>query len=292
MTLTAESFLGRVVAVLSRRSPGFRPPAPRRAAAAPPPPARTAPAPVAVLPDVPVSLPATAVQGPTLAEATAEWKHAPAATRLRRRRSLHELADALGSVHRGVKEGAGDLAHTLDAAHAKARALDPVISRALDGTRAEARELGLTRELIRQLERAEAREPDLSHSPDVDLDLVHELTRARELSRTHARIRALARELTRARHLARELTRTLADDLREAAANLASAADDFLGADLTGVDLTRLDVAGVRWDTATRWPSPEWGDRVRRASVEHPPGSGVFVVLPEDDHDPADMHLV
>jgi hypothetical protein len=26
--------------------------------------------------------------------------------------------------------------------------------------------------------------------------------------------------------------------------------------------------------------------------VEHPPGSGVFVVLPEDDHDPADMHLV
>ncbi|MFE9687802.1 hypothetical protein [Streptomyces sp. NPDC006285] len=62
------------------------------------------------------------------------------------------------------------------------------------------------------------------------------------------------------------------------------AATNFLGADLDSVDLIEINLAGIRWNSDTQWPTTEWAARIRRASVEEPSGSGVFVVLPED-HD-------
>ncbi|MDR6980833.1 hypothetical protein J2X68_007575 [Streptomyces sp. 3330] len=43
-----------------------------------------------------------------------------------------------------------------------------------------------------------------------------------------------------------------------------------------------VPLIGIHWDSYTRWPSPEWAARMRRASVEEPPGSGIFIVRPEE----------
>lgn len=71
-------------------------------------------------------------------------------------------------------------------------------------------------------------------------------------------------------------------DLIEARDNLLDTANNFCGADLSDVNLEGVDLVGVRWDNATRWPTSEWAARLYRASVEDPPGSGVFTVLPEE----------
>ncbi|MFI1030408.1 hypothetical protein [Streptomyces sp. NPDC020951] len=89
---------------------------------------------------------------------------------------------------------------------------------------------------------------------------------------------------------ARVLTLTLTHDLDvlEARDNLMDAASNFAGTDLTAVSLAAIDLAGISWDNGTRWPTPEWAARMRSASVEDPPGSGVFIVLPEEGRDFAD----
>ncbi|MFE6942217.1 hypothetical protein [Streptomyces chartreusis] len=127
----------------------------------------------------------------------------------------------------------------------------------------------------------------LLHDPDTAGDLahhlVHELARCRY--RVHALVCDLARDLTNDRDLAldgdlaRDGTRTLdlvlnrwfAPDFTVAHASLADAASNFLGADLTAVDLDEVSLTEIRWDNSTRWPTPEWAARIRRASVEEPP---------------------
>jgi hypothetical protein len=101
--------------------------------------------------------------------------------------------------------------------------------------------------------------------------LVHARDRDRALAR------ALVRALARDRDLALALDRTRG--------KLTGAANDFVGADLTAADPAQVSLDGIRWDSGTRWPTPEWTARIRRASVEDPPGSGVFIVLPEEGHD-------
>ncbi|MER6961281.1 hypothetical protein [Streptomyces sp. NPDC000618] len=87
---------------------------------------------------------------------------------------------------------------------------------------------------------------------------------------------------------ARVLTLTHDLDVIEARDNLMDAASNFAGTDLTAVSLAAIDLAGISWDNGTRWPTPEWAARMRSASVEDPPGSGVFIVLPEEGRDFAD----
>ncbi|WP_152628624.1 hypothetical protein [Actinoplanes utahensis] len=43
---------------------------------------------------------------------------------------------------------------------------------------------------------------------------------------------------------------------------------DFTEADLSGVDLTRTTLEGLRWSKLTQWPSPEWHTHVAANSVE------------------------
>lgn len=183
MTLAAESFVGRVLAVFSRRSPGFRPPLARSGPSARP--GSSAVSPPAPTPDAPGSgAPPRAgtdwddVTGPSVAGATARWKSVSPHKRLQRRAALLELTAVLDN--------------------AKTCALD------------------------------------LSY--DVR-DVVY----------------------------VRDLARVLAVDLGKACDNLADAADNFGGADMTAVDPARIDLAGIRWDNDARWPSPERAESKTRA---------------------------
>ncbi|MFJ2217305.1 hypothetical protein ACIQVO_00415 [Streptomyces sp. NPDC101062] len=86
---------------------------------------------------------------------------------------------------------------------------------------------------------------------------------------------------------AAEVALDLADDLdlahREAAAlaavvdEIGRASTEFCGADLRSVDLDRVDLEGVRWDSTTAWPA-EWHDRIWRSSLAAETGAGVFVI--------------
>lgn len=224
MSLAAESFVGRVVAVVSRRSPGFRPaPAPRSGGG------RT------VAPTATDAL----VGSVGLAVVTAEWRRAPAASRLRHRDTLLALADRLRTVQRytaalaeksGQRGSARWLRHLLNDALPLAFSLDHRVAH-----------------VIEQMTRTLSWDFGFWHTHDLG-------------------------------------TRLFAD-LSAACENLMAAANDFLGEDLTGGDLDAHDLAWVRWDENTRWPSEEWAARVRRASAEHPIGSGVFVVLPEEERE-------
>ncbi|MEU7340232.1 hypothetical protein [Streptomyces sp. NPDC007074] len=346
MTIAAESFAGRVLAVFSRRSPGFRPPASNRPAAS---------RPVSTpdtscsrkTPQAPAQEDAT---GLSLADISALWNSVPPQERLRRRSDLLAAADSLNDAA-PVFVFAQDLA----LAHARARDLELALNRysasdleltlhlnrisdigqALSRDLERARELALDFDLGRDYDlghslghnynRERARELGLdydlgvAHSLGIDNSinlglglnlarrpgLAHNLARARALARdlTHAlrsdldpardRAHALARKI--AHSLAREIgldldldydrTQVPADDFMKAHGTLTDAATNFLNADLATMDLVEINLAGIRWNSGTQWPTAEWTARVRRASVEDPPGSGVFVVLPEEDHD-------
>lgn len=74
-------------------------------------------------------------------------------------------------------------------------------------------------------------------------------------------------------------TRNLLLELDTALINTQGAAKEFLGADLSNVDLRSADLVGILWDSATLWPTPEWAEIIRVASQEIHPGSGIFVVV-------------
>jgi hypothetical protein len=75
----------------------------------------------------------------------------------------------------------------------------------------------------------------------------------------------------------------LTRDLETASGLLEAAASDFRGVDLSEAALEDMSLASLRWDRATTWPSRAWAERMRHVSAEDPPGSGVFVVLPDWD---------
>jgi hypothetical protein len=142
--------------------------------------------------------------------------------------------------------------------------------------------------------------PVLSYVQDLVVVLDHDLRRHRdraiELARsiTHMRSRISQRDIGVALYPVCELARAFAHDLdraaelNEAQDNLIEAANNFVGADLTAVRLGTADLAGIHWDDETRWPTLEWKARISRASVEDPPGSGIYTVLPEEGRDFAD----
>ncbi|MGW5279371.1 hypothetical protein ACWERI_07920 [Streptomyces collinus] len=184
----------------------------------------------------------------------------------------------------------------------------------LDGTRELAHDLDSAREQARELAHDLDSARELAREPDHDLALVRVLTTdiADILDRTprrdaasdreslgplehvftRARIYALTRALARAFDLAcalsldhdLDLGSVFAHQFIEAHDNLIDAANIFLGADLTAVDPSAINLSGVRWDNDTQWPTAEWTARIYRASVENPPGSGVFIVQPGEGH--------
>ncbi|WP_406426566.1 hypothetical protein [Streptomyces sp. NBC_00147] len=204
-------------------------------------------------------------------------------------------------------------------AHALIRAIDVARERARGRGRARAlnvalaRARAIARAFERELDRGSARPLTHTHDLNVDLGLeresalghirrfARELNRALEnalelaLNRANTRRQVHSLEFASAVYEARNFDLSLAfapdlaRDLIEARNNLTDAANSFVGADLTTVDIVEVNLAGVRWNSATQWPTPEWTQRIRRASVEDPPGSGVFVVLPEEGHHFADL---
>ena len=170
---------------------------------------------------------------------------------------------------------------------------------------ARARDLGLAldldlargRLLARAIDLARARDFGLAIGLAIDLafDLARVLARARDLARVLTRARALAIDLAfdrsldlpldRALDLAGELVWILGEQLGLqnmeglGPALLAGALDDFSRTDLSGIDLTGIDLVGVRWsERDTRWPPGTDIERLRSASEETEPGSGVFVI--------------
>ncbi|MFI7406053.1 hypothetical protein ACIBW9_37260 [Streptomyces sp. NPDC049541] len=79
----------------------------------------------------------------------------------------------------------------------------------------------------------------------------------------------------------------IASDLKRTLATLTDAKDSFLAADLrAAAHVEQAKFVGVKWDAQTQWPDAEWEARMRRASGELPPGSGIFVVVGEPLHQP------
>ncbi|MCX4974526.1 hypothetical protein [Streptomyces sp. NBC_00620] len=171
----------------------------------------------------------------------------------------------------------------LDRALDLVRAIDTAIDLASDGLgRHLDRDFAVTRAV--NLARTRARDliRDLKLIRDLDRDFDRALALAREFD--HALDPALDPALTHARARARVLDPGLARDFIEARSNLTDAANNFVGADLTTVNPAAVNLTGIRWDRDTQWPTPEWTARIHRASVEDPPGSGVFIVQSEEGH--------
>ncbi|MDH6455500.1 hypothetical protein M2155_007999 [Streptomyces sp. SAI-119] len=74
-----------------------------------------------------------------------------------------------------------------------------------------------------------------------------------------------------------------ADALARAVAEVERASNDFVGADLTNVQLDGLLLDGILWDDTTLWP-PHWETRVRRASLLCDEEGGIRVVAAEGSH--------
>ncbi|WP_329391417.1 hypothetical protein OG625_40235 (plasmid) [Streptomyces sp. NBC_01351] len=206
----------------------------------------------------------------------------------RAREHAHDLEAARDLEH--VPALARDLVRAFDRAHDLAGALD----RALYRSRALNREgaLALNRERASNIVLEIGRGLEIARGLDRDraLDFIRDLARKIESARSpHGRLsRILNPGRDRYLILALALDPTLGRYLTEAHDNLTDAASNFVGADLTAVDPSKANLAGIRWDGDTRWPTPEWTARIRRASVEDAPGSGVFIVLPEEGHNFAD----
>ena len=147
-------------------------------------------------------------------------------------------------------------------------------------------------DLLRVADFLETAGAALDRALDLGLDADLGLDRVRDRARNLALDRALDPALDRALDLARDRAfagdRALARDFIEAHGNLTDAANNFVGADLTTVNPAAVNLAGIRWDSDTQWPTPEWTARIHRASMEDPPGSGVFIVRPEQGHNFAD----
>ncbi|MGW7528853.1 hypothetical protein [Streptomyces sp. NPDC054783] len=79
----------------------------------------------------------------------------------------------------------------------------------------------------------------------------------------------------------------LAQEFAVAAEALTRVRDDFRGAALTDAVLDDLPLAGVTWDVRTSWPL-SWDDRIRRASDRI--GPGVYVVRTDPHEVPAPSH--
>ncbi|MFJ8606379.1 hypothetical protein ACIRH0_04195 [Streptomyces sp. NPDC093675] len=161
-----------------------------------------------------------------------------------------------------------DLAETL--------ALDPILTSALNLDHA----LAAAQQVVFELG------PSADYGPVYLLigELAHAL---RQASLPDVAVR-LARDLgTEVRRLTPlpEYDREIVQLLLLAHTNLRDAANDFRGADLTGLkNIVEFDLDGIRWDRKTLWPSSSWKERMQVTSVEDPPGSGIFVVQADRGH--------
>lgn len=202
---------------------------------------------------------------------------------------------------------AEDLADALDKDHADVRSLTHALTRAPARTlaSASARAAAFSSTLV--LAQALARAPSdalandlvagLSRASGHARGLTYDLTNA--LADHGADAEALANPIARLladdetgtltstfqRVIDRNLSHTLALDIPGldltplAPAEIARLLDDFTRADLSGVELAGIDLTGVLWSKATRWPPSISVGELRGRSRETQPGSGVFEIV-------------
>lgn len=168
-------------------------------------------------------------------------------------------------------------------------AIDAAIEMAVNlGDRSLGRRLAFARETARQLERGLGLDHVLAH------DLVQDLRCGRPVNRYRADYATIDRDrdrtylsrlvnyLTPATEIARRLREAHAEDLLQAldvrrqlnldeldvevVRTLRQTVNDLAGADLRHVELAGVDLEGVRWSPATRWPE-EWRDQIERDSL-------------------------
>jgi hypothetical protein len=159
--------------------------------------------------------------------------------------------------------------------------------------RVAALDLGPTRTSVLDLTIARARRSigeisdELNQQPNDASSLAavqeHAGSLARDLQalRDAARIVAGNRELELLDVLAAYLADRLGlPNLKELEqAEIVNFLDDFTKADLSGVDVEEVDLAGVRWSVhTTQWPSRAVAEQIREESREMVPGSGLYVV--------------
>jgi hypothetical protein len=182
------------------------------------------------------------------------------------------LALARGRARGRNLADALDRDRDLDLTSARGRALDRVLALArgakladaLDRARALDRDLGRDIDRALALARAHAHAHAHTSAPDLlALDLL-----ALDPPLAHAIDLPLARDLLALDlPVARDLART-----RDLARDLDRARNDFSSADLRGIDLTNVQLEGLRWSKeGTKWPT-EWIDQIERDSVEIKPG--------------------
>jgi len=196
------------------------------------------------------------------------------------------IAIALASHRAGFD--AIDLVKALTSARDLTSAIVSASARDFARTLTSARDLTsrLARNLVRARDLASALTSHLGLNLNRALDL--SLASARDLARDLARdpARNLARNLAPASAPASALTSALtsARDVAGARTALDRALHDFTGADLRDVDLTNVELEGLRWSPATRWP-PGWADQLALDSVEVAPD--IFEIRRGTAHAPA-----
>ncbi|MBK6018709.1 hypothetical protein [Streptomyces sp. MBT53] len=140
--------------------------------------------------------------------------------------------------------------------------------------RNRARVLDLANSLVRALDRDLALELVRTLDADLAADLVRAFDSGLDAEEVLDRIHDLDYHgvLDRTRIRTLDLAQALAD----AELEVRELADDFEGADVSGVGNLEVDtLGGLRWNEETRWPS-RWAEDIRRSSIETSPG--VFVV--------------
>jgi hypothetical protein len=199
---------------------------------------------------------------------------------LTRAGARHRAHDLTRGVTRACHR-ARDLSSDLDRARDLTRGLDPVRAVVLD----------LVRAVEHVIERAHARDRALADAHAFGLTLTYNpptlLALGVGLSFTHALnlVRDRDRELYRALTLAHDralsadhaLDRALdRDGTTKALMELHNVLSDVTGLDLRRVDLAGIALRGLRWSVGTRWP-PRWVDQIRRESVEV--ADGIFQIV-------------
>lgn len=295
--ITAESFAGRVIAVFSRRAPGFRPPPGQ-------PPSPTSAARIQLVLDQRVRVRSRADKQ---RRSGIRWRNVGASYSRGIETPLTPIADSAlrlwdwGNADRlSARKLILDVEHSLTEARDAALALNRGLKQLSQARGNQFHPLALAwgdreagEELARDVMQASAAARSHARDLQVRLDQILSLVRPTALAIVLEPALAdysqnLAAPLTRSGSDQHDITIALASDLSH---DLTSAHEifvqlgsDFQGADLRDAELDSVPLTGIRWNTSTLWPTG-WTDRIRRASEEVAPG--VFLVRDAPSQVPA-----
>ncbi|MFD8543451.1 hypothetical protein [Streptomyces sp. NPDC059649] len=261
MAIAAESFAGRFLAAVSRRGPAFHPPRSTGPHSGQPP--RT----------FIRRLHLIAASGARLRMCAkrlrAELVELPAETRIKTRDALHELGYGIARFQALIQR----LSLHVDLQ------FDGVVSNPnfAQGCRALSDDVRAHWDDLQEQMRGRFTELGASGVEDGLMVLLSEVGDEVRMGLAMLRRERYVRLVGFSEALSR--LRAIDEVLASVQHFIESAANDFSGADLTGVDPGIAYLAWLEWDEATRW-RPGWEDRIRRMSVERAPGK--FVIQPMD----------